>query len=596
MPGGGLGRSVWAAARLLTEHAEVTILTSERHRAHHEKLRATGDTRLPEGVRFAFAAEPDEDSSPYASWFQGWAAALLEGVIELYPDGGPDVVEAPDYQGDGFAISHAIRSRDPRLRRTTLAVRLHTSAEICAALDERADDIHLQVVRGMERFPLAYADVLLEPGGDVMERYRRYYGAERLAPSIYCPPPVTTDTMPSAGGHPLPRADGPLRILYLNRLQRLKGIEDLLAAVAAIDSDDFRLTVVGGDTDTGPGGSSMRRYVERMTDGDGRVRFAERVPYEEIGELISDHHLVVVPSRWEAFSYVVREALACNRPVLATPVGPIPDVVELGRSGWLARSGSVDDLRRALAEAIADRDEIDRMIEKGLPRQVLEANTNEDVIVERYRGLLGVAGRRPRASRSSTDGIAAVVAGEPDGPPLAPTLRSLARQRGVAVEATVVGLEPEPSDLPLVARVVAPPNDRTDRIALWAAGAREATGGLLLLLPAGAELESDFAARAVAALEEGHAFAYATAFVRHGREVWHAPAGNFELPVQLDLGASVAMVRRSALAEALAGDDCPPDEASLFAALAKQGHFGVVLHEPLVTRLPRRSGAGHVVT
>lgn len=53
------------------------------------------------------------------------------------------------------------------------------------------------------------------------------------------------------------------------------------------------------------------------------------------------------------------EVLACNRPVLATSVGPIRDVIEAGRPGWLARSGSVDDLKVAIETALARRGEID---------------------------------------------------------------------------------------------------------------------------------------------------------------------------------------------------------------------------------------------
>ncbi len=116
----------------------------------------------------------------------------------------------------------------------------------------------------------------------------------------------------------------------------------------------------------------------------------------------------------------------------------------------------------------------------------------------------------------------------------------------------------------------------------------------MLLVPAGAELSPEFAQRAERALTSDPRFAYATAFVAGGREPWHAPAGNFELPGEIDFGASVALVRRSALIDLLRAGDEPRDEAELFAALASRGHFGVVIHEALVQRLPRRSGSGKV--
>jgi glycosyltransferase involved in cell wall biosynthesis len=594
LEGGGIGRSVWAASRLLAEHAEVTVLTSDRWRPEYEAMRRAGDPRLPTGVTFAFATEPTGDLAPYVSGLQAWSERLLEGVAELYPDGGPDLIEVADYQGEGFAIAHALRSQDPRLRRTLLAVRLHTSAEICAELDQRPSSLHLRVLRGIERFPLAHAHVLLEPGGDVMGHYRTHYGANRLAPSLLCPPPVSADTMPASRPEPPPK-DGSLRILYLNRLQRLKGDEQLLGAVHALDSDQLRLTVVGGDTDTAPGGGSMREHAERLVSGDPRISFGERVPREEIGGLIARHHLVVVPSGWDAFSYVVREALACNRPVLASPVGAIPDVIEPGRSGWLARSGTASDLQTALAQVLERRDEIESMIRAGLPRQVFEANTNEPRVVEVYREL---AERDHTGTQGGAPRIAAIVATEPHGPSVARTLRSLACLKPtppeITVAATAAGIATDPVGISLARWIVATHDGSTGRVAAWLAGAEQSAGELLLLAPAGTELSPDFAARAGAALAAEPRFAYATAFVAGGHEPWHAPAGNFELPGEIDFGASVALIRRSALRDLVAADHQPINEAELFAELGRRGHFGVVLHEPLVWRLPRRSGAGQV--
>ena len=163
--GGGLGRYMWAAAGFLSSHADVAILTSSRWRAQYEEMSRSADERLPAGVRFAFVDEPEGDLSPFISWNHAWSVRLLEGVAELHPDGGPDILEMGDYQAEGFAAAHAGRGQDPRLRNTQLVIRLHTSAEMCADLNEAPRDLHLQVLGGLERFPLRFADALLEPGG-----------------------------------------------------------------------------------------------------------------------------------------------------------------------------------------------------------------------------------------------------------------------------------------------------------------------------------------------------------------------------------------------------------------------------------------------
>lgn len=598
VPGGGLGRSVWGSAHLLSERAQVTVVTSDQFRSHYEQLVAARDERLPAGVSFFFVSEPDGDLSPFASWLQAWSARLLQAMIELYPDGGPDLVEVADYQGEGFAIAHALRSRDPRLRRTRLAVRLHTTAEMVAALDERPESLELRLLRGIERFPLAYSDILLEPGGNVMNRYEATYGSGGLAPSIRCPPVVSPALLPAARPDP-PAAEGELKVLYVNRLQRLKGIVELLEAVRILDSNEIRLTVVGGDTETGPGGCSMRQHAERVAQGDARVRFVGRVRHNEIGDLIGNHHLVVVPSRWEAFSYVVREALACNRPVLATRVGAVTEAVEPGRSGWLARSSAPKDLAAELASILRSRESLDHMIQRRLPREKLEEISNEEEVLSGYLDL--VARPLPRSSDLAMPWprVTAVVPVQPDGPRPGSTIRSLVDQRGARVEVMLMtgpgSLEPSPFELSHVAEVIAWDAVSDGRPGAWVAAARRLSDELLLLLPCGAELSPDFTRRAAAALEREPGFAYATAPMIRGRESWHAPAGNFNMPAELDLGGTVALIRREALLELPARGAAPADEAALFEALAARGSFGVVLREPLVRRLPRRSVAGLVL-
>ncbi len=594
LEGGGIGRCVWAAARLLAPHADVSIVTSERWRSTYESLAAASDPRLPGGVRFAFAHEPEGDLSPFVSWHHAWSDRLLRHTVALHPGGGPDIVETADYQGEGFAFAHAIRGRDPRLRRTQLVMRLQTSAEMCAALNEDAPDEASEVLRGIERFALRFADVLLWPGGNSLDRYRDFYGEDGLADAVQCPLPTGEDLLPpaQAGG---PSAEGPLRLLYLNRLERRKGIEELIHAFRAVPDPDLRLTVVGRDTPTGPDGSSMRAHSHALAAGDERIAFEGQVPHSRVPDLLAAHHVVVIPSRWESFSYVTREALAANRPVLATPSGGIVDVVLPDRSGWLARSSSTEDLEAALRELLDARETVHTMIEERRPRRVFEESLSDDEqlavyeqLFERERSL--TTGEGPPGKNGRADAIVSLD-GAATG--LAPTLRSLESQRRAQLTSVLVlGSDqrtPDPGELARVARVVERVSD-SGRPAAWAEGLRSAEGDAVVLLPAGTVIDPDFVGRALAILHEDPRIAYVTAFAAFGSLPWHAPFGNYELPLDdIDAGASVAVFRRSALHDLLASADAAPtDEAGLFALLGRQRAIGLVLHEPLIKRLPRR--------
>ena len=145
-----------------------------------------------------------------------------------------------------------------------------------------------------------------------------------------------------------------------------------------------------------------------------RIQFVDRIPHEEVPRVIAEHHAVVVPTRWETFSYVVREALACNRPVIATPAGGIVDVIRHGESGWLTDSASAESLAATLSEVLDGRDRLMEMLAEGLPRAAFERDAQEEHPLQAY---LEVLERRADAtgngdSAPATPGVTALIACE----------------------------------------------------------------------------------------------------------------------------------------------------------------------------------------
>jgi hypothetical protein len=464
---------------------------------------------------------------------------------------------------------------------------------MCAALNEEPPNEASEVLRGIERFALRFADVLLWPGGNSLDRYRGFYGEDGLAHAVRCPLPSGDDLLPPAEARG-PSAEGPLRLLYLNRLERRKGIEELITAFRAVPDPHLRLTVVGRDTPTGPAGSSMRAHSHALAAGDDRIAFEGQVPHSRVPDLLAAHHVVVIPSRWESFSYVTREALAANRPVLATPSGGILDVVLPDRSGWLARSSSVEDLEVALRELLDARGTVHAMIAERRPRAVFEESLRDDEQLAVYEQLFEREPSPGTGERAAGKNMraAAIVSLDGTGTGLAPTLRSLEMQRSAELTSVLVlrsdQRSPQPGELARLASVVERVSD-SGRPAAWAEGIRSAEGDAVVLLPAGTVIDRDFVARALAILHDDPRIAYVTAFAAFGSLPWHAPFGNYELPLDdIDAGASVAVFRRSVLRGVLAGDATPTDEAELFALLGRQRAIGLVLHEPLIKRLPRR--------
>ncbi len=134
--------------------------------------------------------------------------------------------------------------------------------------------------------------------------------------------------------------------LFIGELRALKGVDILLEALARlVATHPVRAVIVGG----GPDADTFKAQARELKL-DLHVIFPGAMPAPDAFPL---GHCLVVPSRAESFPYVVLEAGAAGKPLIATNVGGIPEIVA-GTTTELIPPGSVDALTRALEAALAD--------------------------------------------------------------------------------------------------------------------------------------------------------------------------------------------------------------------------------------------------
>jgi D-inositol-3-phosphate glycosyltransferase len=122
-------------------------------------------------------------------------------------------------------------------------------------------------------------------------------------------------------------------VLFVGRIEPLKGIDVLLRAVSHIDGR-FRVLVIGGD------GKDLARKAElaalaaelRIAD---KVTFLDAVPHGDLPLYYNAADICVVPSYYESFGLVAVEAMACGIPVIASRVGGLKETVRDGQTGYL---------------------------------------------------------------------------------------------------------------------------------------------------------------------------------------------------------------------------------------------------------------------
>jgi glycogen(starch) synthase len=603
---GGIGVFVGAAARLLSTVAEVTIVTTSSFRAVYQRLCAEGDARLPpEGVSVAFVDEPSiEEVGGWYDVMQCYGARVLERLRELYPDGGPDVIEFPDYLGEGFVTVQAAQALDRFLQDSCVSVRLHSTQEICVILNAHyRRDFRSQAQFAMERYALAHADRLIWEGGDVLGTYRRFYGERALGTATrirypYAGPAVARDADLAY------RAGSPLRILYAGRLERRKGVHNLIATVTGLARDDFRLTLLGGDTPTAPLGTSMRELLRLAVAGDQRIAVREPVDRVGVAAAIREHDVVVIPSLWECWPYAALEALHLNRPLLATPVGGLVELIEPGVSGWLAAGTGSDALEQALEGLLERGGDLERLVRTGAPAARARALSDDREIVDSYHALAAVKPRRKRARGGCSRQpplVSAIVPYYRSARYVAQTVESLVAQTYAQLEIVLVNDGSFEADDWIVAElagrlpVVVVTQMNQGLGAARNFGVLQSRGRYVFPLDSDNLAEPEFVSRCVEILERRPDVAYVTSWShyieadgapRRGPGLGYQPLGNHTALNASDnvAGDAAAVIRRRIFDAGFrySQELTSFEDWALYRELQHAGQFGAVIPERLL--------------
>jgi len=140
--------------------------------------------------------------------------------------------------------------------------------------------------------------------------------------------------------------------LYAGRLTGAKGVKTLLLACERARKIPLKICGTG----------DLENDVKRVAaESDGKVELLAQVPRDKVIELMKGAAFLVWPSWGETFGLIALEAFACGKPVIASRVRPMSDLVENNRTGIDFQVGDADDLAQKLTWAWEHPEEMMRM-------------------------------------------------------------------------------------------------------------------------------------------------------------------------------------------------------------------------------------------
>ena len=136
-------------------------------------------------------------------------------------------------------------------------------------------------------------------------------------------------------------------ILFVGRIERLKGIDKIIRALPYLKDIKSRLIVVGEDGNRPGEIRNLKTLAETLGLAD-RISFTGLVAYEKLPDYYNSADVFVFPSYYESFGLAPLESLACGAPVVANNVGDQINIILQGKTGYVLP----DNAPQRLAEKI----------------------------------------------------------------------------------------------------------------------------------------------------------------------------------------------------------------------------------------------------
>ncbi len=215
-----------------------------------------------------------------------------------------------------------------------LVTTFHTLARVKAEMGDDEPRARIDA----ETTVVACSDVLVANADEERRQLIELYGADEDRIEIVAPGVDRALFSPGAsdGARNAIQYDGGPLVLFVGRIQPLKGLDIAVEALSLLSDPTSTLMIVGGAS--GQEGDTEVKRILDLIDARGlreRVIFVEPQPHYALSTYYRAADVLVMPSRSESFGLVALEAAACGIPVVAAAVGGLRTLVKDGETGYL---------------------------------------------------------------------------------------------------------------------------------------------------------------------------------------------------------------------------------------------------------------------
>ena len=174
----------------------------------------------------------------------------------------------------------------------------------------------------------------------------------------------------------------PKTIGFIGRLSQEKGIMNFIKALSEVlkEKQEYHY-LIGGD---GLLHDKILDYI-KVNNLEDAVTTTGWITHDKLPEYLNQLRLLVVPSYTEGLPNIILEAMACGTPVLVTPVGAIPDIIQDRKTGFIIKNNTPSVIAKGIIKAI-EYPKVESIIENA--QKLVQKQFNFSAAVKQYTTII----------------------------------------------------------------------------------------------------------------------------------------------------------------------------------------------------------------
>ena len=275
-----------------------------------------------------------------------WDMASFDAIEQLHASHPLDLIEVPEHAANGWMAG--------KIHRWPIVMRIHCPWDLFVRVNRFPFNPMHRVLAHLEHQTVASVPDCITVPSRAMQRELSHSWKMRRPPRIV---PNFMDVPDTAA--PLPPEDGIQNIVCIGRIEPLKGQDILVRAfdTFARKHPRARLQIVGPDR--WPGKHRFAELLPTLSPDPeirARIDLLGTIPLAQIPRILQAARLSVIASRgFESFSFAALEAMSYGRPLVATRVGAIPELIQPEQNGLIVPPENPALLGSAIDRLLQDR-------------------------------------------------------------------------------------------------------------------------------------------------------------------------------------------------------------------------------------------------